>query len=141
MEDKMKINFALITLGFLSISCERQTNPLSFTFDFVFNFPTEPRPNAIAVDKDTGYIYVSNSHPYRNNDNRKIQKYNRKGEFSKTIVDFTTFDKGNYTRYEPIDMTIMAVILRNSILHARIVRLFMGVNSILRNVFGFMQHA
>ncbi|MCD4665210.1 MAG: NHL repeat-containing protein [Bacteroidales bacterium] len=79
---------------------------MSFTFDYVSSFSTEPRPNAITIDEDNGYLYVANSHPFRNNDNRKIQKYNREGELLKTVVDFALFDKGNYPRYHPIDITM-----------------------------------
>ena len=102
----MKKNIILIIIVLFSFFCDRQKNPLFFTFDYVSSFSTEPRPNAIIINEDNGYLYVANSHPSRNNDNRKIQKYNWKGELLTTVVDFTSFDKGNYPRYHPIDITM-----------------------------------
>lgn len=102
----MKKNIILIIILLFIFSCERQKNPLSSTYDYVSSFPTEPRPNAIAITEDDRFLYVSNSHPSRNDDNIKIQKFNWKGELLKTIVDFISFAEGNYPRYEPIDITI-----------------------------------
>ena len=102
----MKKIIVQLVIFLILFSCDRQKNPLSFTFDFVASFPTEPGPNFIVIDKDSRFLYISNSYSAANDRNRKIQKFNLKGELLKTIVDFTFFDKGNYQRYEPIDMTL-----------------------------------
>lgn len=99
----IKILATLTLIVLLAFSCSRQKNPLAPTFDFVFSFSTESRPNAIVVEKNSGYLFISNS--YHDN-NRKIQKYDRQGVLRKTIVDFESFDRGNYSRYDPIDLTI-----------------------------------
>ena len=94
----------LVVFVLFSFNCDRQLNPLSFTIDYVSSFSTEPRPIAIAAHN--GNLYVANSNPYRNNDTRKIQKYNSSGELLKTVVYFASFESGKYLRYHPIDIAL-----------------------------------
>lgn len=102
----MNKNILLIIIVLFSISCETEQNQLPKSIDYVSSFSTEPRPQAITVDKESGFIYVASYKPYISDYNTKIQKFNRGGKLLKTVVDFTIFDKGNFLRYEPVDITI-----------------------------------
>ena len=86
----------------ISLSCEKETGPFSVNYDF--SFPTEEKPVAVAVDMLNEIIYVANYNNSKTNYSSKIQKFNRNGELLKTIVDFTTFDQGKYSRYIPVDI-------------------------------------
>lgn len=72
--------------------------------ELLLEFPTEPRPNSIAVDD--GYIYVANSHSH----SQKVQKFNLTGELWGTIANYTanytTDGDGLYSHYHPIDIAL-----------------------------------
>ena len=99
-----KYHFFLICL--LIFSCSENQNPVSFSYEFVSQFATEHHSNAITVDSDNSYIYVSSSCPSKNNGNQKIQKFSMQGELIGTIVDYLTSIEGNYEYYNPIDLIV-----------------------------------
>lgn len=102
----MNKNILLIIIVLFSFSCETEQNHLPQSIDYISSFSTEPRPVAITVDKESGFIYVANLKPSNNDYSAKIQKFNKDGELLNTVVDFETFDKGNFFRYLPVDITI-----------------------------------
>jgi len=86
------------------LTCEK--NPVSFSLKAITEFATEPRPHTILFDEKSGYLYVANSNPSYRNDSRKIQCFDRQGNYIKTIVDFAADTNGAYDYYQPIDMTL-----------------------------------
>ena len=102
----MKTNFLITLMVLLAFSCEKEHNSTPDSISYVFSFSTEPRPITLTIDKEGGIIYVANLKPSNNDYSAKIQKFNKEGELLKTVVDFETFDKGNFLRYLPVDITI-----------------------------------
>lgn len=104
---KQVVNNIIILFLFIQLSCSK--NPL-FPEDvvFFFEFLTETRPNSIVIDGEYGSVYISNCRSSKSNDNRKVQKFNLKGELLSTVVDFVHNEDGNYPRYNPLDLTLDA---------------------------------
>ena len=102
----MKANLLIMLIILFASSCgkEQYSKPVSISYES--SFSTEPRPIAIAVKQNPGYVYIANCNPGINNYSSKIQKFNLNGELLKTAVDFTTFIQGKYSRYNPIDICI-----------------------------------
>ena len=90
----------------LFLSCTDSKNPISFTTDYIHEFSTEPRPNAIIIDNENGFLYISHSRPSKKNDTRLVQKYDLSGELKGTFIDFTITGDGNFSYYNPIDLTL-----------------------------------
>lgn len=99
-----KYHFTLIFI--LIFSCSENQNPMSFSYEFISQFATEHHPNAIAVDSENSYIYVSSSYPSKNNGNQKIQKFSMQGNLIETIIDYMTSIEGIYEYYNPIDLIV-----------------------------------
>ncbi|MBN2261203.1 MAG: hypothetical protein JW702_11695 [Clostridiales bacterium] len=101
----MKTNLLISVLLLFLISCKKDDNSgpdlFSNTISFKFSFYTDPNPIAISIETKHGFIYVPT-----NNSNSKIQKFNIQGELLKTLVEFSSFNKGKYSRYAPIDICI-----------------------------------
>ena len=91
--------------------CSRDRNPFSpygdfYSAEFIFEFPTRPRPNIIVIDDEYGYVYIAN---FRwGNRDREVMKYSLNGELLNRVVDFNTNQQGKYSRYVPVDLTIGA---------------------------------
>ena len=102
----MKTNFLITLIVLLAFSCEKEHNSTPDSISYVSSFSTEPRPITLTIEKESGFIYVANLKPSHNDYSAKIQKFNKEGELLKTVVDFETFDKGNFLRYLPVDITI-----------------------------------
>jgi len=102
----LKVNILLIIIAFFVFSCDKEEDSVPKSINYISSFSTEKRPHAIAINKEHGYLYVANHNPSINVYSSKIQKFNSEGILLKTTVDFTTFDKGNFSRYVPIDITI-----------------------------------
>ena len=101
------VNNMIILFLFILLSCSE--NPLFFEdVVFSFEFLTESKPNAIIIDREYDTVYISNCRSSRSNDNRKVQKFNLKGELLSTVVDFAHNKNGNYPHYNPIDLTLDA---------------------------------
>ena len=80
---------------------EQYSKPVSVSYES--SFSTESRPISIVIEKNHGFVYVANHDPAIINYSSKIQKFNRKGELLKTVVDFANFSQGKFSRYNPID--------------------------------------
>ncbi len=102
----MKTNFLISILLLLMISCEKEDNSKPDSISYKSSFNTETRPIAIAIEKDQGFVYLANHNPSITDFSSKIQKFNSKGEFQETIIDFKSFSSGLYERYSPIDLCI-----------------------------------
>lgn len=89
---------------FMFLACDK--NPISFSLEAVAEFSTEPRAHTILVDEEYGFVYVANSNPSHRNNSQKIQIFDKRGNYLKTLVDFGANPNGSYARYEPVDMTI-----------------------------------
>jgi len=102
----MKAIFLIMLIVIFASSCEKEEYSKPVSIDYEFSFSIEPRPIAIAIEKNHGFVYVANYNPSISNYSSKIQKFNLKGELLKTAVDFTTFSQGKYSGYNPIDICI-----------------------------------
>ena len=102
----MKTNLLITVLLLFAFGCEKDDNSRPDSIGYEFSFSTEPRPIAIVIEKNHGFVYVTNHNPSSNNYSSKIQKFNLKGELINTIIDFTSFSLGKYARYTPEDMCI-----------------------------------
>jgi DNA-binding beta-propeller fold protein YncE len=102
----MKIILRFIIIGLLFFSCEKDENSVPRTINYVFSFSVDIRPQAIAINKASGFIYVANHHPSINDYSSKIQKYNPQGQLLNTVADFSSFDQGKYQKYIPGDICV-----------------------------------
>ncbi len=94
---------AILSATFVVIilfSCSE--NPVSFSYEFVNQFTIERGSNAITVDSDNSYVYVSSSW----SSYQKIQKFSKQGELIGTMVDYLTSIEGDYDYYNPIDLIV-----------------------------------
>jgi DNA-binding beta-propeller fold protein YncE len=101
----MKLNLLLILLFFSSISCEKDKDiiktepPRSLTY--ISSFSTGSGPSSLAVSPKYKKLYVLAEFG-----DKKIESFSLNGELENTIVDFKSFTKGIYDRYDPIDFTL-----------------------------------
>jgi sugar lactone lactonase YvrE len=105
-ENMMKKCFIFSGILLLLFSCTDSKNPISFTTDFIHEFSTESRPNAIVIDIEKGLLYISHSRPSKSMDIQIVQKYDVSGDLLGTFIDFTKIEDGNFSYYIPIDLTI-----------------------------------
>ena len=104
--NRLKLISRLLILSPLFFSCEKKDNLALHSIEYDFRFSVDARPQAIAVNNASGFIYVSNHHPSITEYSSKIQKYNRKGTLLNTVTDFSSFDQGKYQRYTPVDICV-----------------------------------
>jgi hypothetical protein len=93
----------IIFVAVIIHGCKKEPYSKPVSVSYESSFSTESRPISIVIEKNHGFVYVANHDPAINDYSSKIQKFNRKGELLNTVVDFTNFSKGKFSRYNPID--------------------------------------
>ena len=86
-------------------SCNWFTEEEPYCIEFLSTFETETRPFALAVDPQSGELFILS---YKNAffDYCIIGKYSANGEFLDTLIDFETFSNGEFPSYSPADLYI-----------------------------------
>lgn len=104
----MNSNYLLIILiVFVLIACEKQEqDQVSISINFESSFPTEVMPKAIAVDEESGFVFVANYAPIIKSWSSKIQKFDLDGTLIETIIDLDSTSSGELKRYIIKDMCI-----------------------------------
>ena len=77
----MKVNIILFLITLFIFSCDKVENLVPKSIDYISSFSTAPRPNAITINKESGFIYVTNINTAVDDYIPKIQKFNREGRF------------------------------------------------------------
>ena len=96
----------LILITTIVFSCKKSNDSGIYSISNESEFSTNPRPIAIAIEKNHGFIYLANHNNSIANFSSKVQKFNLKGELQETIIDFESFNSGLYEKYSPIDLCI-----------------------------------
>ena len=105
----MKIKLLISVLLLFTFSCEKDDNSKSDSkpnsISYESSYSTEPRPISISYKNVNQTLYVANYNPSKNDYSAKIQAFNNEGIHVKTVVDFESFELGNFERYAPVDFT------------------------------------
>jgi hypothetical protein len=99
----------IISLLFFN-GCSKNGNPVNegnnYSYELSFQFNTLERPNALTIDSENGYIYITNGIQFSLSDDQKLQKFDLTGKLISTIADFANSPNGLYAKYIPTDLTL-----------------------------------
>lgn len=103
----MKKIITFLLFPMMICSCIWFTEEEPYNIEFLSSFETETRPFALAVDPQSGALFILSSKNALNN-YFIIGKYSANGEYLDTLIDFETFSNGEFPSYSPANLIIDA---------------------------------